>query len=303
MPAYLSHAIMGDNLYKKGEKDEKIFKSKVDHASLKNYSLGIDVYGLTNPDIHSKDTQRFLLSLIEYVKDHNLAENPEVLALLYGHISHYFFDSMAHPFIYYVEKGCKKVGILSPHSLVEGYIDCYLIKNILHTERKKIDASFFTGANLNNPNIVRLINSTYQKVYQNNSALASARLAIFILKAIEKATKNNVITEDFLKGFCSFEQFLELNSLSREEMVNANHNLWRVPTTGTARYENFLELYDKALNKTLEAINEVNKYLYDGKSITSLENVFPNISYDTGCDLSFGLNMPYTRKLSQNIDE
>ena len=29
-------------------------------------------------------------------------------------------------------------------------------------------------------------------------------------------------------------------------------------------------------------MNKVNKYLYDGKSISSLEKVFPNISYDTG---------------------
>ncbi len=62
--------------------------------------------------------------------------------------------------------------------------------------------------------------------------------------------------------------------------------------------ESFLEIYQNALSQTLEAIDKVNGCLYNGKSISSLEMIFPNISYDTGCPLSLGLDMKYVREIN-----
>ena len=103
------------------------------------------------------------------------------------------------------------------------------------------------------------------------------------------------MTENFLIWLSSFKQFLEVNQLTHEEIVNSNNDTWRIPTTGEKHQESFLQIYQDALSTTLEAMNKVNKYLYDGKSISSLEKVFPNISYDTGCPLSLGLEMKYVR--------
>jgi len=68
MPAYISHAIMGDSIYKESCHDEKVFKLPVNHNSLKTYSLGIDLVTLAK-DVHGIKTQDFLLSLIKYIKD------------------------------------------------------------------------------------------------------------------------------------------------------------------------------------------------------------------------------------------
>ena len=59
-----------------------------------------------------------------------------------------------------------------------------------------------------------------------------------------------------------------------------------------------MELYNKALTKTYEAINHVNKYLYDNESKYILYKIFTNLSYDTGVSCSLGKNLIYVKKKS-----
>ena len=46
---------------------------------------------------------------------------------------------------------------------------------------------------------------------------------------------------------------------------------------------------------TLEAIYEVNRYLYEDKSISNLYKVFTNLSYDTGLPCNIEKNKVYKR--------
>ena len=62
--------------------------------------------------------------------ENNLIENPHIISLLYGHISHYFLDINCHPLIYYIEFGCNQVGFIPPHDLIEGYLSSYLTEKI-----------------------------------------------------------------------------------------------------------------------------------------------------------------------------
>ncbi len=301
MPLYISHAIMGNSLFQEARKDEQIFKVAMKKDSLRGYCQGLDFTIFSNPNAHSERTQEFLLTLLQYIKENHLTEDPEVLALLYGHMSHYFFDTKAHPFIYYIEKGCKKVGILEPHNLVEGYIDTYLIKNIMQKERVQIDEHFFNKVDLTNPTINQLIKDVHMATYQDKKIMKSTYLVLFLSTIIEVVSKNPFMTEDFLIKLSSFNKFLEVNCLSKEELTNENNSTWRVPVTGEKHQESFLQIYQDTLTRTLEAIHEVNEYLYHGKSIFSLEKVFPNISYDTGCPLSLGLDMKYVRETNNKM--
>lgn len=301
MPLYISHAIMGNSLYEEATKDEKLFKLPINVYSLRGYSQGMDFAIFSNPDAHSNKTQEFLLTLIQYIKENDLTMDSEAIAFLYGHISHYFFDTKAHPLIYYIEKGCQKVGMLSPHNLVEGYIDIYLIKNIMHRERIQINEHFFNQIDLKNPIIIKLIKDVHLKVYQDKNIMKSTHLVLLISSMIEILSKNPIIKKDFFIRLSSFKKFLEVNELTEEEIVNSNNDTWRVPTTGELHQESLLEIYQDVLTTTLEAMEKVNEYLYDQKPIFSLEKVFPNISYDTGCPISLGLDMTYVRKSKDKI--
>lgn len=298
MPSYISHAIMGDNLYKEAFNDKRIFKCEVNYDSLKTFSLGIDLTVLAKSlpgDIHNIKTQELLLNLIKYVKENNLVEDSEVLAFMYGHISHYFFDTNAHPLIYYVERGCQNVGIIPTHMMVEGYIDSYFITKILKRDYMDIDESFFNKGNLNNPKIKKLISSLYSNVYQTSGIYSSYKNVIRLFSIIEFGIKNPIVSKELLIKFSSFDRFLEINNLSLNEITNKNRNQWKVPVTGETRNESLLDLYNRALEMTLYAYQKVNDYLYNGKTLDTLKNLFSNISYDTGVSLSLGYNMLYKR--------
>lgn len=298
MPSYISHAIMGDNLYKEAFNDKRIFKCEVNYDSLKTFSLGIDLTVLAKSlpgDIHNIKTQELLLNLIKYVKENNLVEDSEALAFMYGHISHYFFDTNAHPLIYYVERGCQKVGIIPTHMMVEGYIDSYFITKILKRDYMDIDESFFNKGNLNNPKIKKLISSLYSNVYQTSGIYSSYKNVIRLFSIIEFGIKNPIVSKELLIKFSSFDRFLEINNLSLNEITNKNRNQWKVPVTGETRNESLLDLYNRALEMTLYAYQRVNDYLYNGKTLDTLENLFSNISYDTGVSLSLGYNMLHKR--------
>ena len=57
MPLYISHAIMGNSLYKGARKDEKLFKFPINKHSLRGYSQGLDFAVFSNPNAHINKTQ------------------------------------------------------------------------------------------------------------------------------------------------------------------------------------------------------------------------------------------------------
>ncbi len=294
MPAYISHAIFGHSLYQTGDHDEKIFKVKINPESLKTYSLGIDLATLCI-DVHSVKTQAFLLNLIKTIKDYHLEENEEVLAFLYGHISHFFMDTNIHPLIFYIEKGCKKTNIFDPHTLIEGYISEYLAYQILNCDVMTVKSNFFNQADLNNPDVARLINSEYKRIYNQPNILSCYKRTIRLLTVLESFIKN-FTSKDMLLWIASFQNFLDKNKLTREEIHNSANASWKNPVTGEVHYKSLIDLYYRSLEMTLYAILKVNAYLYDNAPLSTLEGIFPNISYDTGVDISKGFDMAYTRK-------
>ena len=149
-----------------------------------------------------------------------------------------------------------------------------------------IDENFFNKGNLNNPKIKKLISSLYSNVYQTSGIYSSYKNVIRLFSIIEFGIKNPIVSKELLIKFSSFDRFLEINNLSLNEITNKNRNQWKVPVTGETRNESLLDLYNRALEMTLYAYQKVNDYLYNRKTLDTLENLFPNISYDTGVSLS-----------------
>ena len=153
MPAYISHAIMGEQLYNEATQEHLISRIPINIEELKGYSLGADLAYLSKQikkDPHDYCTKDFFINIIKYIKDNNLTENSQVIALLYGHIAHYFLDINTHPLIYYIECGCKKIGNISNHNLIEGYLNAYLSKIILGKNLMEIKSNYFNQIDLTN---------------------------------------------------------------------------------------------------------------------------------------------------------
>ena len=303
MPAYISHAIMADDIYKNNYCDNKLFKIPVDCKDLKTFSLGSDLASISrhlksNPHIyHSQD---FFIEMVYYIKEYELTQNKEIMALLYGHVMHYFFDVCAHPFIYYVESGCKSVGNISNHHLVEAYLDSYLVEKILHNDIMNIDESYFNQANLFNKKVSELLNKVYGDVYGDKRIILTYRKTLILFSLIERFTKR-LLKKSFQK-VAGFDKFMKINNLTYNDLNNEKKCLYVNPFDGSYSSKSFLNIYYSAIDMSLEAIASINKVLYEKEDIEKLKKVFTNLSYDTGLPPEKGHKILYLRKNKKTTD-
>lgn len=302
MPAYLSHAIMGEDLHKKSESDEKLFKVSVEKESLKANSIGQDLSIVSNTlnkyDAHNFNTKLFFMNLVKCIKDNKLYENECVMSLLYGQIAHYFLDVNTHPLIYYIEAGCKSPNAISSHMLVEGYLSSYMAEKILGKDYMSLKGSYLGHLDLTDKDVQDLIKWVYMKTYGDKQALFSYKSEFFVLKFVEDITINSHLSsKEKLIKVSKFREFLEMNKLSLGEITNDSNATWTNPQTNERHSESFMELYDKSITESQEAISKVNGFIYDGNSIDTLNSVFTDLSFDTGVSCSLGKDLKYVRKI------
>ena len=299
MPSYISHAIMGEQLYNELNRDGNIFKTDISKEEVRGYSLGADL-AYPSPKL-KKDPQNFytrdfFINIIEYIKENKLTENKHAISLLYGHIAHYFLDINTHPLIYYIEQGCQKVGLISNHDLVEGYLNSYLTNKILGKNIMDIKSNYFNQVELSNKETTKLLNTIYGKIYGDPKIINTYKTVINIFSMIENILKSGGLSAENLIQLSSFKRFLEKNELTKEEITNTSNATYTNPVTGEKHNESFIELYDRSIDMSLDAIKRVNNCLYSSTPISSLDKVFTDLSYDTGVNCSLGKKMTYVRK-------
>ena len=301
MPAYLTHAIMGNTIYNNAKNDDRLFKINIPLPTLKASTLSPDLAKLSKSDFnsHNKDTDLYFFNMIEYIKENKLYNDLDVISLLYGNISHYFLDVYTHPLIYYISENCVSLNKLNSHILTEGYISSYMSEKEQHTDYMNLKSNYIGSLNFANPNLKNLIRETYYKTYNDLTILKSYKTTFELIKLIEKLTKENRFTsKEKLIKLSKFKEYLEINNLSKEDLTNEQKEYWTNPVTNEKYNESFIELYNKALTKTYEAIYHVNKYLYDTESKYNLYKIFTNLSYDTGVSCNLGKNLIYVKKKS-----
>lgn len=299
MPSYISHAIMGSEVYKNSQDCGKVFYVPIDENEFRGYSLGTDLACLSKKlkkDPHNEDTQAFFLNMVKYIKENNLIEDSSVLALLYGHIAHYFFDVNVHPLIFYTDNGSKQVGVIPNHHLIEGYLDSYLAKKVLDKDIMDIKSSYFNKIKLTSLKIMKLLNNVYGKVYNDSTIIKAYQKLLFLFSMLEDFIKNGSISKKMLIKFSKFKEFMNINKLDYNDFHNESKEIYQNPITGEKHNESFMELYNKSIDMTIDALIKVNNYLYKNYSLFSLEKVFTNLSYDTGVSCSMGKRMVYSRK-------
>ena len=299
MPSYISHAIMGEQLYNEIYRSDSLNKIELSKKEIKGYSLGIDLSVFSkkmNSDPANSLTKDFLISMIQYIKEHRLTENSTVISLLYGHIAHYFLDTNTHPLIYYIEKGTECVGPISNHILIEGYINSYLCEKILGTDIMDISPEYFSEIDLSNKEAQEVLNSTYGLIYGDHQIIKSYKSIISLFSFIETIKSKCPISKESLIKLSKFDIYLKRNDLSTSEITNEANLIYTNPVTGEKQRESFMQLYYRSIDMALNAIDKVDRYLYSKYPISILDNVFTGLSYDTGVDLSLGKKMIYVRK-------
>ena len=178
MAGTITHYYFARDLYKKLDKKNK---NRIKEDTLKVFSQGPDILffaiNLKNHKtkhigsyIHRNKTKEFYNNLIKYIKDNKLENNPEVIAYLYGCIAHYALDTTIHPYVNYksgrFEKKEKETHKnVSKHSIIEYYIDAYLINKNEHILPQKYKVYKYAFNTKVSKELSCLIDNVYKDTY------------------------------------------------------------------------------------------------------------------------------------------
>jgi len=246
MPAYISHSIMARDVY------EKIDNNSVSLNYMLTYSLGGDLarFSKCRRECHKIRMEEFIDNMWIYMKDNKLDKDGIYLGVLYGHICHYYMDMMCHPLIRKVDKISIGVGIKS-HTLIEGYIDSYLVK-----KKYGVDISKFKTKEIFKGKVkcvYKMIDYVYYKTYGVKYVSFSYFLSIFLYSKIRWLFI--LFGKKVLRRFSKFDEYMKVNI--DLDIVNSKKKIKYNNYFGEECFDSFMNLYNKSVDVTICRINNL----------------------------------------------
>lgn len=324
MPSITTHYIFAKEVLKKASKNiQKNIKGSEDiyytfaqsHDYLYYYTFNIFNKKKINKlghTAHRQKTQDYILNIIKEIIKNHLENNKQVVAYLYGIITHYCLDTTCHPFIFYKtgvwRKNKETAKYRGEHNHMERDLDsityekytnkkynqCNISKEIIKKpifskELNEIISNVYYQT-YNIKNVSKYIKKGIRDAKIINSFLINDHLGIKfkIYKLIDKITKNKYGN---LKSYSTYNKEINIYFLNNE------HKEWNHPSFPKIKYTySFDDLFNISINKTLKIIEEINKVLYENNEIDNLRNFIPNLDYSTGIIIEESRKMKYFAK-------
>ena len=102
------------------------------------------------------------LSEIKNHKENSLENDSDYLGVLYGHICHYYMDSVCHPLIRKIDKISTNIGYKN-HTIIEAYIDNYLVNYKYNRDIDCFNTRYAFKGRVSR--IYKMINYVYMETY------------------------------------------------------------------------------------------------------------------------------------------
>lgn len=291
MPSYKTHAVHGEVIL------PYIYTNTyINKEDLKTFCMGPDALIATDYRIfelaHAKETRNYFKTLLKLIKNDKLQDNSEVMAFLYGQIDHFILDVIMHPLIYYMTSDLPKEYLLDPHGLVENLIDDYVSQKY-----QKNDVDYYHKKAISDKKLIKLINDAYKKVYNANNISMKYNMGIMLIRLYDKLIRRDkILLAKYLM------KLINLGDISYHKdyrkaipFLNLDNKIWYNPETGETHNESFDNLWDKACEVALETINDINRYLYQDKTIKN-PIIDDDISFNTGIPCQEGQKLKYLKK-------
>jgi len=245
--------------------------------------------------MHDTDTQKLLIHLVNYVKEH---PTRSTYSFLLGFICHYALDVHIHPYVYH------KVGIYHEddptthsyrglHLKFERSMDAVLIRQDLKIPSRKLQlAKTYFPIKVPNEDVTNMMKSSFHnqfgilngdEVYQT-----SVRHMYNVVRFI--ATDRLGIKKQIYKLYDHFHQkadlfMADLSFFNHEEdfdFLNLKKRSWHHPVTNQEFTTSVPELYEEAIEFARKILDQVDQYIA-GTQI-DLKTVFTNLSFNSGID-------------------
>ena len=244
MPAYISHVFMANDVY------DKIKNKNVSLDYMLTYSLGGDLarFSKCRRISHQIKMEEFIDNMWLYMKDNNKTNDQYYLGVLYGHICHYYMDYVCHPLIRKVDKISTSVSFKS-HTLIEAFIDSYLVKYKYKKEIDNFDTRYIFKGNIKY--VYKMIDYVYNKTY----GVKYVSISYFFTKILY--SKIRLLFKIFgkkllMRVFC-FNKYISANKgldiLNEKKKIEYNNYL------GNICNDSFMELYDESIKLAIDRIN------------------------------------------------
>lgn len=244
VPAYVSHAIMASDVY------DRIDNKIINKEYMLTFSLGGDLarFSKCRRLSHRVKQEDFIDNMWQYIKNNNLNNDSRYLGVLYGHICHYYMDLICHPLIRKMDKISNRVRVKS-HTLIEGYIDSYLIKNKYNQDVSKFDTRYiFRGSVLK---IWKMIDYVYDETY----GIKYVSFSYYITKILYSKIRwlFLIFGKELLRRFSYFDEYMDIN---RElDILNELGKINYKDYLGEDCNDSFMDLYEYSVNLVVERIN------------------------------------------------
>ena len=244
MPAYISHAIMAQDVY------ERISNKHISLDYILTYSLGGDLarFSSCRRMCHKIKMEEFIDNMWSYIKDNDLTYDGNYLGVLYGHICHYYMDSVCHPLVRIIDKMSINVGVKS-HTLIESYIDAYLVKNKYNKDIDKFKTKYIFNGNIRK--VYKMIDYVYEKTYGVKYVSFSYFLSIYLYGKIRILFV--LFGKELLKKLSKFNKYMNVNK--GIDIVNDKKQIEYKNYLGCKCNDNFMELYEESIKLSLSRIN------------------------------------------------
>lgn len=307
MPSIITHHMFSKEVLNKLSKEElSKFNNHLDiyhtfaqsHDYLFYYKLGKNRKEINKLGTyaHHHNTQEYLINIIKEIK---MNYSEELIAYLYGSITHYVLDTTCHPYIFYKtgvyrkkEKNTRKY--FGGHNLIEKDLDAYYYKKYTGKNYNHCNVTKeIIGKPIFSENLIETINKVYKKTYVKEN------IGYFYQKGVNNARViyNIVINDKFgikklfyklldllinhnKQYIASYSTYIKNPNLS---YLNNEKKEWKYPSLPDKTSNlSFDELYELSLKKTIKIIKEVNKVIFEDTPLEELLKHIPDLDYSSG---------------------
>lgn len=322
MPSIITHHVFSKNILDKLDKnvlDKFSNELTIYHTFAQSHDyLFYYTYDIKNSKrikalghyAHHNKTQDYLVNIIKEIKNNHLENNEQLIAYLYGCITHYVLDTTCHPYIFYKtgvyrkkEKDTKKYH--GEHNRIEKDIDAIYYEKYTNKKYNQCNVNKeIIGNPQFNETLLTTINNVYKKTYNKDNigeyykkSIKHAKLTYSLLINDRLGIKKSLYK---LIDFITFKHYGYLGAYSTYikhpnlNYLNTEKKEWNHPNDPNIKNNySFEELYEQSIKKATTIINEVHKVIYEDKTLEEILNYIPNLDYSTGTLISEKKEMRY----------
>ncbi len=243
---------------------------------------------------HSEKTNLYFKNILEYIKKNKLEKKKEILSYLYGILTHYILDSTCHPFIFYYT-GYKRIDqkYIGLHEKMEVNLDAYFYEQKYHQKlsQVKLADTLLSKVHFSN-DLKKCLDEVFSKtfhyedmgsIYEQSVKTGNLLLKLGVTdrsgikKQIYKIKDTIIPSKERKYQYLSFH-VTEIN----KNYLNLEHQKWYHPANHEENTASFLDLYNEALEKTVQIILKIEDYFQGNLSLKQILKIIGDNSYITG---------------------